>query len=299
MPKTFTQLKIKITTALNPLLNEVVSSRTMNSFNKRFYKHWAENPTLQTIQGCKNSRRLALWWKSISTFEGKGESSMARSLRGWIYYTTVRGVNYQLLVVMLLKQPNGQLPLTVDHSQLRTMVSETEDPIDWPLSPPFTGQCFLSATCTFCCALQINSVVRGFDPWTFGILCHRIAYAATLGIILSPSQIYIHMQYILRDLHLCPCYFLSCSVLFDCFIYFLVSFHSVVLVLKCWQSTSAPVKYFYVSTELNFLFLRCKNNDALETEAGNLIILILPLLCEPFFLVIYLNRLVWLDSLEI
>ena len=46
------------------------------------------------------------------------------------------GVNYQnLLVVMLPKYPNGRLPVTVDLSQLRTMASETVDPIDWPLPP--------------------------------------------------------------------------------------------------------------------------------------------------------------------
>ena len=45
------------------------------------------------------------------------------------------GVIYKLLVVMLSKQPIGRLPVAVDHSQLRTMVSENVDPIDWPLPP--------------------------------------------------------------------------------------------------------------------------------------------------------------------
>ena len=44
------------------------------------------------------------------------------------------GVNYELLAVMLLKQPNGELPVAVDHSQLQIM-SEAVDPIYWPLPP--------------------------------------------------------------------------------------------------------------------------------------------------------------------
>ena len=44
-------------------------------------------------------------------------------------------VNYQLLTVMLPKQPNGRLSVAVDHNQLLTMASEMVDPIDWPLPP--------------------------------------------------------------------------------------------------------------------------------------------------------------------
>ena len=36
----------------------------------------------------------------------------------------------------LLKQPNGELLVAVNHNQLRTMVSETVDPIDWSHPPP-------------------------------------------------------------------------------------------------------------------------------------------------------------------
>ena len=42
------------------------------------------------------------------------------------------GVNYQLLAV---KQPNGELPIAVGHSQLSTMASETIDPINRQLLP--------------------------------------------------------------------------------------------------------------------------------------------------------------------
>ena len=57
--------------------------------------------------------------------------------------TTVRVVNYinyQLLAVMLLKLPNEQLSVAVDHNQQRTLVKETLEPIDWPLLPYLTGQ---------------------------------------------------------------------------------------------------------------------------------------------------------------
>ena len=38
-------------------------------------------------------------------------------------------------IIMQLKCPNGELSVAVDHNQLRTMGSETVDPIDWPLLP--------------------------------------------------------------------------------------------------------------------------------------------------------------------
>ena len=36
----------------------------------------------------------------------------------------------------VLKQPNGELLVAVNHNQLRTMASETVDPIDWSHHPP-------------------------------------------------------------------------------------------------------------------------------------------------------------------
>ena len=66
---------IKITTTWNALPNEVVTSRTVNSFIKNSLdKHWAENPQNVrvncqqssmpcTIQVCTNSRRPAFCWK--------------------------------------------------------------------------------------------------------------------------------------------------------------------------------------------------------------------------------------------
>ena len=38
--------------------------------------------------------------------------------------------------INLLKKPNGELLVAVDHNQQRTMASETVDPIDWPHTPP-------------------------------------------------------------------------------------------------------------------------------------------------------------------
>ena len=57
----------------------------------------------------------------------------------------------------LLKLPNGELLVAVDHNQLRTMASETVDPIDWSHRPPYTGQYPVSSTyCTVQCGLQIT-----------------------------------------------------------------------------------------------------------------------------------------------
>ena len=49
---------------------------------------------------------------------------------------------------MVLKLPNGQLSVTVDPSQLRTMASEKADPIASRYHVPFTEQYPLSPSCT-------------------------------------------------------------------------------------------------------------------------------------------------------
>ena len=86
--------------------------------------------------------------------------------------TTECGVNYNVL-----KQPNGELLIAVNHNQLRTMASETVDPIDWSQPPPLwavpperlahiINQCKLSGNRT------CNRSMRG----------NHLAYAATQGI---------------------------------------------------------------------------------------------------------------------
>ena len=58
--------------------------------------------------------------------------------------------NDQLLAVMTLKEPNGQILSAVENSQVRTVASETVDPIDSPYPNPlhFTEQYPMRATCT-------------------------------------------------------------------------------------------------------------------------------------------------------
>ena len=63
---------------------------------------------------------------------------------------------------MLLQKPNRQLFVAVARSQLRTMASETSDPIDWPLVESTHN---LSATCTV--QMRTTSVPRtGIAPGT-------------------------------------------------------------------------------------------------------------------------------------
>ena len=86
----------------------------------------------------------------------------------------------------VLKQFNGKLLVAVDHNQLRTMASETVDPIDWSHPPPSwavpperqvhsINQCNLRGTRT------CNRSMRGN---------HLAAYAATRGIIILLKVIY-------------------------------------------------------------------------------------------------------------
>ena len=95
--------------------------------------------------------------------------------------TTECGFNYQLLAVIYWSSL-----VAVNHSQLRTMASETVDPIDWLHPPPYTRQYPLSSTyCTLQCGLGCKSQdlllwVRR-DRATFGIPDQRTACAATQG----------------------------------------------------------------------------------------------------------------------
>ena len=88
---------------------------------------------------------IIYWRKYLLLFDKmfifiKVKSSMARSHPVENLYYHRMWVNYQLLAVMLLKLPNGLLPVAVDRSHLRTVASEPADPIDWQLTPPLTGQ---------------------------------------------------------------------------------------------------------------------------------------------------------------
>ena len=102
--------------------------------------------------------------------------------------TTISGVNYQLLAVMLLKIGSSQFQSTTDSSEQWRQRQQIQLSGHYP--PPITRQYLLSATCTCKCVLQIQSVVRGFDPRTFGILGHRIAYAATQLVQCIVSTVY-------------------------------------------------------------------------------------------------------------
>ena len=98
--------------------------------------------------------------------------------------STVRNVNYQLLAALIPTKPNVQLPVAVDHSQLRTMAAETVDPIDCPSIPsnpphPLQGvpsECHLQmrmrATDQECSKRD-----RSRDLWNN--MGHSIVYAAT------------------------------------------------------------------------------------------------------------------------
>ena len=91
-------------------------------------------------------------------------------------------INY---LKQLPKQPNGELLVAGNHNQLRTISSETVDPIDWSHPPPYTGQYPLSSTnCTMQCALQITRLAALSQPRTcdFRMPDQRTAGAATQGI---------------------------------------------------------------------------------------------------------------------
>ena len=77
----------------------------------------------------------------------------------------------------VLKQPNGELLVAVNHNQLRTMASETADPIDWSHPQPSW-------------AVPSESLVHSINQCNLSgnRTCYRsmrgnhLAYAATQGI---------------------------------------------------------------------------------------------------------------------
>ena len=83
--------------------------------------HNAPQPALSSVLAAHDEKRNVFYGPEPCS----GEST-----------TTECGVNYKLLAVILLKQPNGGLLVAVDHNQLRTMASDTVDPIDWSHPPP-------------------------------------------------------------------------------------------------------------------------------------------------------------------
>ena len=102
---------------------------------------------------------------------------MARSLQVENRLPQNMGSIINYLQYNVLKHPNGELLVAVNHNQLRTMASETVDPIEWSHPPPTwavpperlvhsINQCNLSGNRT------CNFSMRG----------NHLAYAATQGI---------------------------------------------------------------------------------------------------------------------
>ena len=74
----------------------------------------------------------------------KKKSSTARSLPVENYYHRMWG-QLSTTCSNVLKQPNGELLVAVNHNQLRSMASETVDRVDWSHPHPH-GQYHLSAS---------------------------------------------------------------------------------------------------------------------------------------------------------
>ena len=112
-----------------------------------------------------------------------------------IYYDRMLG-QLSATCSNLPKQPNGELLVAVDHSQLRTMASETVDPIDWSHPPPSLAVSPWAPRIARCeCGLQIARLaaatgartrVHGYArpyPWSVQYIpvATRVAACAPLG----------------------------------------------------------------------------------------------------------------------
>ena len=81
--------------------------------------------------------------------------------------TTESGGQLSTTFSNVLKQPNGELLVAVNHNQLRTMASETVDPINWSHPPPSWAA---PPECLVHSINQCNCSVRG----------NHLAYVATI-----------------------------------------------------------------------------------------------------------------------
>ena len=97
---------IKITTTWNALPNEVITSRTVNSFKNGFDKHWGEN--LQMLElTCSNHRCRAQFKKCAQTvvgqrFAGNGPNGLSYDYYAYYYYYYYAYYYYYILLLLLL-----------------------------------------------------------------------------------------------------------------------------------------------------------------------------------------------------
>ena len=94
--------------------------------------------------------------------------------------TTECGVNYQLLAV-ITEVAQWVLLVAVDHHQLRTIASETVDPIDWSHPPPswVVPPERLVHSINRCSSATAG--IRTCNVATFNMRGNHLAYAATQG----------------------------------------------------------------------------------------------------------------------
>ena len=130
------------------------------------------------------------------------KSSMARSLPVEnLYYHRMLG-QLSTTCINVLKQPNGELLVAVNHNRLRTMASQTVDPIDWSHHPPSwavppellvhsINQCNLSTTRTCNRSMRGNHLVCAATQGMAGGICGHIELNMSkniLFLITCPSE---------------------------------------------------------------------------------------------------------------
>ena len=107
---------------------------------------------------------------SKSSAKKKVKYSMARNCQRWIY-CHIMWCQLSTSFRNLLKCSNWELIVAVDHKQLRTMASETVDPIDWSPPLPYRGQYpLISMYSTVQCGLEITRLASTSEDRTIGLL---------------------------------------------------------------------------------------------------------------------------------
>ena len=129
---------------------------------------------------------------------------MARSLPVEMHYHRMCG---QLSTTCSnpLKQPNGDLLIAIDHNQLRTMASETVDPIDWSHPPPSWAVPLERLEHSINRCSSATALNRSCNLATFSLRGNHIAYAAIQDInstyITQDSSLFPYMIDVLMPMY--------------------------------------------------------------------------------------------------
>ena len=124
----------------------------------------------------------------------------------------------------LLKWPNGDLLVVVNHNQLRTLVSETVDPIDWSHPPPSWAVPPERLVHSINQCSTATAGIRSCNIATFSMRGNHLSYAVTRGMCAHTVSVqctvcsYMHAVHAV-SVQYAVCSVYTCSAYCECTVY--------------------------------------------------------------------------------